>query len=83
MPPSYAGGTMTLSYINTKTVELDNMTAIYTFSNGQVNQTVLGTLGPSPATGFKVVSGLSTRPINLKITATNCEGMFLADTAIA
>jgi flagellin-like protein len=83
VPPSYSAGNLTLSYINTKsTISLDNLTAIYTFANGQVNQTALGTLGPSPASGSIKIVGLPSKPVNLKLASTNCEGMFLADTAI-
>lgn len=81
--PSFSGGNLTLSYFNTKTtISLENLTAIYTFADGRVNQTALGTLGPSPASGFNVITGLPSKPVNLKIAAANCEGMFLADTAI-
>jgi len=83
VPPTYSGGNLTLSYINTKTtISLDNLTAIYTLPNGQVGQYVLGTLNANAATSRSFNVG-STKPANLKISAINCEGMFLADTAVA
>lgn len=83
VPPTFSGGTLSVSYINTKTTfALENLTAIYTFANGQVGQSSLGTLGPAPSSGFKSIPDLPSKPVNLKITSPSCEGMFLADTAI-
>jgi len=87
VPPAYSNGTLRLSYMNTKaTIPLNELTAIFTFADGQVNQTALGTLNPSPtagSSGSTSISGLPAKPVNLKITSSNCEGIFLADTSIA
>jgi len=88
IPPTYSAttGNVTLSYINTKTtISLDNLTAILTLPNGQVVQYPLGSLTASPAPGSSGSTSFNigaVKPANLKITSANCEGMFLADTAI-
>jgi flagellin-like protein len=79
--PAYSSGNLTLSYFNTKAISLDSLTAIYTFANGQVGQNPLGSLGSSPSSDYKVITGLPSKPVNLKITSSNCEGMFLIDTS--
>ena len=88
VPPTYSAttGNLTLSYVNTKaTITLDNLTAIITFETGQVSQSLLGSLNQSPlagSSGYKTISVGAIKPRNLKISSANCEGMFLADTAI-
>jgi flagellin-like protein len=77
--PSYSNGILTLSYTNTKDISLENITAIYTLPSGVVNGSSLGTLGPAPSFGSKQITGLPSRPSNLKIYATNCGSSPLQD----
>jgi len=83
-PPSlsYSNGNLTLVMINTKsTLSLENMTAFMTFEDGKTRTASLGDLAPL-GIDSTVITGLPSKPINLKITSANCEGVFLADTAI-
>ena len=86
-PPSLrydaSSGELTLIMINKKTdISLENLVAFLTYPDGSVRNVDLEiTLAPQQIVSTKIGDNPS-KPLRLRISSSNCEGLIIADTTI-